>query len=433
MQIFYEILEILGCFLSYFYILLIADMFCTYQSGAKRQIAICLSILYVPLTYDSISPFSNTVGSILSMLFSYLVIVFCFKGNLVIKAIIILLYNIFWVCLSNLFFSVFSSVLCIPLNDLITERSGLRAFIIISLYLFGFFIIALLSRLMKPDSITFCDFLELSVTFLFLIIDFIFAVLSFSILWKQAQDLSLIRFACCCMSLLCLICAFISMYLMKELKKRHLQTMDTIALQLQLNNMDAYIKDISEKNIEIRALKHDMKNKLLTYNAFIDSDNIDFIKNDIEKTLDLPAFSECISYCANISLNSILTNKAHIAKSNHIDFQCRIIISPEYHNLYLWVALSNLIDNAIEHEGKEPEELRHITLSIMQDVNSINITLENYISHSILDTNPTLATTKSNAHEHGMGIVNTRSLIASINGIIEFTEEGNSFFAQIIL
>ena len=51
----------------------------------------------------------------------------------------------------------------------------------------------------------------------------------------------------------------------------------------------------------------------------------------------------------------------------------------------------------------------------------------------ILDTNPTLATTKSNVSEHGMGISNTRSLVSSINGIMNFAEEGNSFFAQIII
>lgn len=433
MQIFYEIIEILGCFLSYFYILFIAGIFCTYKPGVRRLISICLSVLYLPLTYDIISPFSNTVGSIFAMLFTYLVVVFCFNGNLIIKAIMILLYNIFSVCLSNLFFSAISSILHIPINELINERSALRASIIILLYLLGFFILILLSKLIKPNSIKIYDFMELSITSLFLIIDFIFAVFSYSILWQQSQGVSLIKFACCCMSLLCLICAFISMYLINELKKRHLQTIDNIALQIQLNNMDTYAKDTAEKANELRAIKHDMKNKLLAYNSFLESNNIDFIKNDITKTLSLPALSESITYSANIPLNSVLTNKARLAKDNHIDFNCRVMISPEYHSLPLLVALSNLIDNAIEHEQKEPEELRHITLSIIQDVNNINITLENYISNSILSTNPTLTTTKKNAYEHGMGIKNTKSLINSINGIVEFAEEDNSFFAQIII
>ena len=233
------------------------------------------------------------------------------------------------------------------------------------------------------------------------------------------------------MSLLCLICAFISIYLINEIKKRHIQTIDNIALELQLRSMDAYIKDVTEKNNEIRALKHDMKNKLLVYKSFIDSNNIDSIQNDIIKTLALPALSEPVSYCANLSLNSVLSNKVVIAKANNIDFHCRVMISPEYHSLYLLVALSNLIDNAIEHELEEPEELRHISLSIIQDVNNINITLENYISNSILESNPTLETTKSNTNEHGIGIMNTKTLINSMNGIIEFTEEGNSFFVQI--
>lgn len=433
MQIFYEIIEILGCLLSYFYILSIADIFCTYKPGVRRFIPIVLSILYVPLTYDTISPFSNTVGSILAMIFTYIVVCIFFNGNLPIKAIIILLYNIFLVCGSNLFFSLTSSALNIPLNNLINERSGLRAAIIISLYLLGFFIILLLSRLIKPGSITIYDFVELSITFLFLAIDFIFAVFSFLILWQHSQDFSLLKSACCCMSFLCLICAFISMYLINELKKRHEQRTENIALQLQLNNMNSYIRDTTEKVNEIRHLKHDMKNKLLAYNSLIESNDFDAIKNDIEKTLALPSLSESFSYCTNIAFNSILTNKAGIARENNIDFRCRVLLAPDYNSMQLLVALSNLIDNAIEHELAEPENLRHLTLSIIQDVDSINITLENYISQSILDTNPTLATTKSNASEHGMGISNTRSLVSSINGIMNFAEEGNSFFAQIII
>ncbi len=223
------------------------------------------------------------------------------------------------------------------------------------------------------------------------------------------------------------------MYLINELKKRHEQRTENIALQLQLNNMNSYIRDTTEKVNEIRHLKHDMKNKLLAYNSLIESNDFDAIKNDIEKTLALPSLSESFSYCTNIAFNSILTNKAGIARENNIDFRCRVLLAPDYNSVQLLVALSNLIDNAIEHELAEPENLRHLTLSIIQDVDSINITLENYISQSILDTNPTLATTKSNASEHGMGISNTRSLVSSINGIMNFAEEGNSFFAQIII
>ena len=97
------------------------------------------------------------------------------------------------------------------------------------------------------------------------------------------------------------------------------------------------------------------------------------------------------------------------------------------------VALSNLIDNAIEHEQIEPKALRSIKLSLVQDASGINIVLENFISESVLQDNPELLSTKGNNQNHGFGIKNVRQLVEMIGGVIEFTEDGNSFFAQIVI
>ena len=67
------------------------------------------------------------------------------------------------------------------------------------------------------------------------------------------------------MSLLCLACAFIAIYLLSKLRQQHLQILDNISFKMQLNDMDTYIKDIEKTSSEIKALRHDMKNKLLAW------------------------------------------------------------------------------------------------------------------------------------------------------------------------
>ena len=178
MQIFYEIIEILGCFLSYFYILFATNIFFKYKSKQSKFISLSLSVIYLPLTYDLFSPFPNTISSILAMLFTYLVIVFCFDGNPILKAILVLIYNIFSVCISNLYFSLVSSIFHLSIRDLVDERNSIRVSIIISLYLFEFIILFIIRKFKKQKSITVYDGIELSIAFLFLLIDFIFAVMA---------------------------------------------------------------------------------------------------------------------------------------------------------------------------------------------------------------------------------------------------------------
>lgn len=433
MQIFYETVELLGCLLSYLFTLYTSYIFFNYKSTLYKRISLLLSVVYIPLTYDLIIPFSNTIVSLLAMFFVYIVICICFSGNFVIKAFIVLVYNIFSVCISNLYFSLFSVIFHVSINELIAGRNALRSCLILSLYLFEIILLFAISKIIKRNATAHYNVLELSITFLFLLIDFVFAIFSFLILFYYPNSVSIVKIVCCSISILCVICALISIYLIKKLNEHYLHNIDNIAIKIQLDNMVEYIKNTQNSNSEIRALRHDMKNKLLAYNSLLQNDNIDDVICDIKETLSLPSLNEPLSYCTNTPFNILIFNKAQIAKGYGIPFNCKAIISPQYTNLKLMVALSNLIDNAIEHELTEPKEYRNIKLSLIQDVNSINIILENYISNSILTRNPTLSTTKFDTIQHGFGINNIRTLINSINGIVEFYEENSSFFVQIII
>ena len=55
-----------------------------------------------------------------------------------------------------------------------------------------------------------------------------------------------------------------------------------------------------------------------------------------------------------------------------------------------------------------------------------------YILSNIPDASKQLST-KGNNQNHGFGIKNVRQLVEMTGGVIEFTEDGNSFFAQIVI
>lgn len=433
MQILYEVIEILGCLFSYWFILFTTNIFYNYKNKSFKKLSLALSVVYLPLTYDLIMPFSGTAASLLAMLFVYIVVCICFDGNLAIKAFIVLIYNIFSVCISNLYFALFSYGFQISISELTSQRSLLRASIILSLYLIEMVILLITEKIVKKDSVGHYGILELAITFLFLLIDFAFSVFSYIILHFHSDGSAIAWLVCCLMSILCVVCTLIALYLMKKLKEQYTHNLDNIAIKMQLDNMNKYITDTQNASLEIIALRHDMKNKLLAYSSLLEGDNTSDVISDIKETLELPSLSEPLAYCANTAFNTLIFNKVQSAKDSDIDFHCRITLADNYRNLKLMVALSNLIDNAIEHEQIEPKALRSIKLSLVQDAAGINIVLENFISESVLQDNPELLSTKGNNQNHGFGIKNVRQLVEMIGGVIEFTKDGNSFFAQIVI
>lgn len=433
MKIFYELIEILGCFLSYFYLIYVISIFCKYRSSSHRLASVLFSIAYMPITYDYMTPFDNMTASLISMLYIFVVALVCFNDSFISKLLIVLIYNILSVCFSNIFFLAFSHLTNQDMIKLATERSCSRVCAILTLYLLELAILFMVTKIKKIKQFTYYDFSELVILLLFIAIDFAFAIFTHIILHYQTTTSPVLTFAITIMSIFCLASTLLAMYIIECLQKNHLQSFDNMVLNMQMENIKTTSANLEITANELRKFKHDVKNKFISYKTLIDNGKSEQVSADISQQLCLSIFTSATVYCSNATFNSLLNIKAEFARSHNIKFTCKIFLDPDYDNLHLMVALSNLLDNALEHEAIEPTDNRSVKISIVQDYNNINIVIANYISHSILKNNPALTTTKENQQEHGMGIRNARSIIHSLGGIIEFTEENNTFYAQILL
>lgn len=432
MQIFYEMIEIAGCLLSYFYVLFATNIFFNYRSKKHLIVSAFLCILYLPITYHSILPFSNAVCSLISMLFLFTVCCFCLYGNIFAKFLIIIVYNIFSICFSNLVFIIVSALTRISIEELANHPGGARCFIILFLYIFEFVILYYVAKLKRSKANKKYEISELIILFLFIGFDFIFALLSYILININSPDRSLVEFICFFMLIFCFVNTFLILYLIHNLSKKHEQEAANFSLHMQISNIESASMVLEAKITEMREFKHDMNSRLLIYKALLLDGKTSTVIDEITHLLGLPLLQNSLIYCENASFNAFLTAKNVFAANNGIDFHCHVMIDFSYSNVQLMVAVSNLIDNAFEHELKEPVGSRKVSLSMIQNASSINIIIENFISKSVLHENPTLKTTKSSS-EHGFGIKNVRSIIHELNGIIEFTEENNHFFVQIFL
>ena len=134
----------------------------------------------------------------------------------------------------------------------------------------------------------------------------------------------------------------------------------------------------------------------------------------------------------NPIFNTVINNKIEYAKSEDIIITTGLhkTLKPMHGN-DLYTIMGNVLDNAIEAELKEEPCNREIEIRSVWNGNDMIITVENYISKSVLNDNKELHTSKQDKKSHGLGIQIIKKLVKKNNGTCDYHEEGNMFCCEI--
>ena len=271
---------------------------------------------------------------------------------------------------------------------------------------------------------------EALISFVFFLCDFMVCVLTHYVLFYMTDGGKLLTI-CFVLSGLMLTATLLVLYLLRQLQMQHQRDTENKMLSLQISEQKQLFDQMQMSIETVQAVRHDMKNFLLQYKLLLDEGNVQEVQKDLEKMLGERLSPAYASYTKNPLLNSLLKYKSDIAQKHHIPFRVRIILNQDYQNLELMVALSNLIDNAIEAELKIPEKYRGISVEVIQNENKLSILFKNRITASVLIPNPKLTTTKEKDGVHGIGLKNVKRIVASQDGLIDFFEENGYFCVYI--
>ena len=190
-------------------------------------------------------------------------------------------------------------------------------------------------------------------------------------------------------------------------------------------------QDMTDSYAQIRHIKHDIKNQLLSVESKISDNDFESAKNNLDNILAkvdstgkiINCGNRIIDYIVNLKLSNIKNSKILVygdaSKTNNIS------------DLDLSILLGNLLDNAIEaiKDIKEPE----IELCFMVKNDYQSIICKNSIIDSVLKNNPELYTTKSNKSIHGYGIRSIKDIAERNQGYVEMYEENKKFCIQILI
>ena len=189
-------------------------------------------------------------------------------------------------------------------------------------------------------------------------------------------------------------------------------------------------REIRELHENVRRMKHDMKNHLMVIASYFNSGDYGEAKTYISRILDKLNSTYSYIETGNSLMNHILNEKLNAARDKGISVKAEIetLFFRRMESIDFSALLSNLLDNAIEASSLEADPEIAVTVAHRRDYETILV--KNKISHSILEENPKLISSKPELSNHGMGIPQIKNITEKYDGMCDFYEEDGYFCAS---
>lgn len=193
---------------------------------------------------------------------------------------------------------------------------------------------------------------------------------------------------------------------------------DILVSQLRLQ--EASIINLENSYNRTRAFRHDIKNHVLTMNMLAEQGNLDEIKAYLKEISGVIDESSYVRISGISAVDAILNEKLYEAQAQNITTNYDVInldknnINP----IDLCIILSNALDNAIEANQKiEDMDSRYIKLKIHGNETFSVISVANPTVETAVKTGTvSFATTKTDKENHGFGLKSIESAVKKYKG-----------------
>lgn len=235
--------------------------------------------------------------------------------------------------------------------------------------------------------------------------------------------------------MICIILANVMTYYFFTVMNKEYE--NTIKAKLLEQQNDVLKKSIADKDAfvkEMKAVRHDIKNQLLTIMQYADEGKNNDIKEYVNVLTNnyLPNILNYIN-TNNAAFDAIINSKIAVCNQKNIFMEVNIKKDTNINipNVEIAVLFGNLLDNAID-AAKDTNEKR-ITLDIQKNASYLIIFVSNSIKSSVLKDNKNFETSKPDKELHGIGIKSIKNIVEKHNGMIQFYEEKDEFCSHIMI
>ena len=202
---------------------------------------------------------------------------------------------------------------------------------------------------------------------------------------------------------------------LKTIQKRHYET-------------------LLDREAETKRYRHDMGNHLMCLSSLANNGDMEAVRGYLAKMEKQMENIQRRYYTTGNEVLDILTNHYTAMLNDNVTVRVTGYINVDIDEMDMCTIYSNLLQNAIEELARCKEksllDIRfakgrdHIEISIR---NSLS---EEHLSKSLKDI---LKTNKANKEEHGLGLINVKNTVESLNGIFTIKREEDIFCATVVI
>lgn len=206
-------------------------------------------------------------------------------------------------------------------------------------------------------------------------------------------------------------------YIIKSIIKKEKDIQNSRLMQERTKNQIKFYRNMNENYEKQRKKAHDYKNQLTCIQGLIAGGKFEETKEYIEELTGTLNKEVDLIDTNNLVVNSIINQKYSYAQSKDITMAIKVndlsnIVMKEEDMVIL---LSNLLDNAIEACEKCKNKI--IKVKIIDEKDQTIIAVNNPVEGEVVVENNRFITTKKDKANHGIGLLNIKSIVEKYNGI----------------
>lgn len=191
---------------------------------------------------------------------------------------------------------------------------------------------------------------------------------------------------------------------------------------------------------ELRHFKHDMKQRYLLEQTFLEQKEYDRLAAEYQESIKILGQEKLPAKTENPYVDNLINYKVLAARKAQIQIETSLSVAKDavFLETDLYCLLGNLLDNAIEAAAKTEEKQIFLRMKLWQG--NLLIELENScITGSTVDDvragniRGILKTTKTDTKNHGMGLSIIRNIVEKYHGEMQLQEKESRFLARVWL
>lgn len=397
------------------------------KKKVKSYIQIILDLLMAIIIFLlTVEHIFNYVSEILSILFTCIYLCFIYKGKIYRKIIMFFLFYVLYMIYTMLMIGAISAF-SPSISATITEyNSIIRIGFIVSTRCLAYFILYMIG---KKKTITQPEYLFTTHMFYVACISTVVSLVITNMIFQGEFNLNTDKLL---LFISLIIILFIFIFMEKKMfdSKIKFKQLESTAYALQMKT--EFYESSEEQKKELRRIKHDLKNQLITIEYLLKEHKYEDAKQYLNSLTNLPTLQKKI-VTGNDMLDALLNMNIQMYEDFHfkIDVQIKQIYIDQ---TSIGIIVGNALNNAIEALNKVKGD-KWLKICIIEQKEYIKMVFENpYEIEPILE-NGVLKTTKEDVGNHGIGTLSINKEIKRYQGkvVYDINKEKKVFKISMIM